>query len=215
MKLTVKAAGKPPKEALDYFRRKKLAPDLDLYTVWREEHGYAFTVAGVVARDLLEGFRAAVETALAEGVTYAEFAKAENIERVMSALGWWSVGEDGKKPQPPHRLRIVYDTNMRVARAAGQWTRITRTKDALPYLVYELGPSAVHRPVHVSWEGTVLPVDDPWWGTHMTPNGYGCKCRVRQISRSEAEGLGVADQAPAGAPDDGWDYNPGDAPRPL
>lgn len=215
MRVKVRAAGNVPQEALDYFRKKKLAPDLDLDTVWGEEHNFAFTVAGVVARDILEGFRVAVDRAIAEGVTFEEFAKDENIKRVMSALGWWSVSESGKTPPVPHRLRIVYDTNMRVARAAGQWARIQRTKDALPFLVYELGPSSVHRPVHVSWEGTVLQADDPWWNTHMTPNGYGCKCRVRQISRSEAETLGISERAPDGQPDEGWDHNPGAEPRPL
>jgi len=213
VKFTVKPAGNVPKEALDYFRRKKLAPDLELETVWGEEHNVAFTVAGVMARDILEGFRLAVDRALASGLTFEEFAKDENIERVMSSLGWWSVGEDGKKPPPPHRLRIVYDTNMRVARAAGQWERIQRTKTALPYLTYELGPSAKHREVHVTWEGTTLPADDPWWATHMTPNGYGCKCRVRQVSRTEAEDLGISERAPAGDPDPGWDHNPGAEPR--
>ena len=37
---------------------------------------------------------------------------------------------------------------MRVARAAGQWARIQRTKEARPYLVYELGPAEKHRPLH-------------------------------------------------------------------
>lgn len=212
MKFTVKAAGNAPKEALDYFRRKELAPDLDMDEVWGEEHDYAFAVANVAGRDLLEGFRSAVEAAIAEGLTYEQFSG--RLDDVLDALGWWVA--DPAKPDAktaPHRLRVVYDTNLRVARAAGQWTRVQRTKSALPYLTYSLGPSARHRPVHETWAGTTLPVDDDWWSSHMPPNGYGCKCRVRQISRSEADDLGVSSAPPAGDPDPGWDHNPGQAPR--
>ena len=36
----------------------------------------------------------------------------------------------------PGRLQTIFSANMRSARAAGQWDRIQRTKDALPYLLY-------------------------------------------------------------------------------
>ena len=87
----------------------------------------------------------------------------------------------------PRRLKTIFRANLRTARAAGQWNRAERTKAALPYLLYELGPSREHREEHVAWHGTLLPIDDPWWETHMPPNGWGCKCRVRQVSRAEAE----------------------------
>jgi hypothetical protein len=89
----------------------------------------------------------------------------------------------------PRRLKTIFRANLRTARAAGQWNRAERTKAALPYLLYELGPSREHREEHVAWHGTLLSIDDPWWNTHMPPNGWGCKCRVRQVSRGEAERL--------------------------
>ena len=126
----------------------------------------------------------------------------------MQALGWRGEGE-----KVPWRLRVVYDTNMRVARAAGQWERIGRTADVRPYLVYELGPAEHHREEHKAWAGTVLRVDDAWWATHFPPNGHGCRCHVRQLSEPEAKRKGISDGAPAGAPDAGWDHNPGAAKR--
>ncbi|MDH5184890.1 MAG: phage head morphogenesis protein, partial [Gammaproteobacteria bacterium] len=89
----------------------------------------------------------------------------------------------------PRRLNTIYRANLRSARAAGQWERAQRTKKSHPYLLYELGPSEQHRPEHVAWAGVILPVDDPWWQTHMPPNGWGCKCRVRQVSKREHERL--------------------------
>lgn len=87
------------------------------------------------------------------------------------------------------RLRTIYDTNMRTARSAGQWDRIQRTKRAMPYLLYTLGPSREHRAEHLKWADLCLPVDDPFWQTHIGPNGWGCKCGVRQVSKYEYDQL--------------------------
>jgi hypothetical protein len=81
------------------------------------------------------------------------------------------------------RLRTIYDTNMRTARSAGQWDRIQRTKRAMPYLLYTLGPSREHRAEHLKWANLCLP-DDPFWQTHIGPNGWGCKCGVRRSANT-------------------------------
>lgn len=206
MKVTADTPGPLPKEAIDYFKRKKLQPDIDLEDAYAEEHAEAFRVAGVIAEDLLEGLRAAVERALEEGLPFKDFAA--GLDDVLQVLGWR--GKDGK---PPNRLRVVYETNMRVARAAGQWARIQRTAEDRPYLTYLLGPSEHHRPLHETWAGTTLRISDAWWSTHMPPNGFGCKCHVRQLGEAEAKRRGVSTSAPAGAPDAGWENNPGAATR--
>lgn len=206
MKVTTQDAGPVPAEALEYFRRKKLEPDLDLEEAWQQEHVESFRVAGVVAEDLLAGLRDAVDQALEKGLTFEQFR--DGLDDVIKALGWLGEGE-----KVPRRLRLVYETNMRVARAAGQWQRIQRTAEARPYLLYALGPAERHRPTHEAWAGTVLPIDDPFWATHFPPNGYGCKCHVRQLGEPEARRKGVSSSAPGGAPDPGWDNNPGAASR--
>lgn len=45
----------------------------------------------------------------------------------------------------------------------------------------------------------MLPVDDPWWDTHYPPNGWRCRCRVRQLGYRDLGryGLQVADKAPS------------------
>ena len=91
----------------------------------------------------------------------------------------------------PWRLGTIYRTNRRAAHAAGQWARILRTAKALPYLLYSLGPNRDH---HVAIAGTILPFDAPFWHTRFPPNGWGCKCRVRQISSRERERL-LTDEA--------------------
>ena len=226
--------GPVPREALDYFRGKGFQPAFSWLDVWREEHAWAFSVAKAVRQDLLVDLRDGVDRALAEGRTFREFSK--DLTPILQEQGWWGRKKvrDPKTDKlveaelgSPRRLKIIYDANLRTARAAGQWERIQRTTATHPYLLYELGPSEQHRPEHVAWAGTLLRADDPWWRTHYPPNGWGCKCRVRQVSRREAERLGGATERPASPPvewtnkrtgkvhrvprgiDPGWDYNPG------
>ena len=195
--------GPVPREALDYFRAKDLRPGFDHRDVWGAEHAHAFTVAKAVQLDILDDMREAVEAALAEGKTFRQFSK--DLTPILQKKGWWGekeqidpkIGEERRvRLGSPRRLRTIYRSNLRAARAAGQWQRIQRTKDTHPYLLYELGPSERHRPQHVAWAGTLLPADDPWWQTHYPPNGWGCKCRVRQISRREAERRGGVTKPP-------------------
>jgi hypothetical protein len=62
--------------------------------------------------------------------------------------------------------------------------------------MYRTGPSVKHRKEHESWNGLVLPKNDPWWDSHFPPNGWGCKCYTRAVTESqrkkyEAEGIPV------------------------
>ncbi len=191
-----KPQGVVPKEAISFFKSKKLKPSFDYRDVWREEHAIAFTVAKAVKLDILQDIQSELQKSLSSGETFAQFKK--NLTPILQKKGWWGKREmidpetgEQKLVQlgSPRRLKVIYDNNMRTARAAGQWERIQRTKKALPYLIYELGPSREHRPEHQSWAGIILPVDHPFWKTHFTPNGYGCKCRIRQITQREYDRL--------------------------
>lgn len=231
--------GPVPREALAYFRAKGYQVGFDHRDVWRQEHAHAFTVAKAMTLDLLRDIREAVDAALAEGKTYREFAR--ELTPILQARGWWGRAEmtDPVTGQPvlaqlgsPRRLQTIYRVNLRTARAAGQWERIQRTKALLPYLLYRLGPSREHRPEHRRWNGLILPADHPWWAVHYPPNGWGCKCHVRQISRREYQRLadsgGTLTEPPDLGPDrewtnkrtgavervapgidPGWDYHPG------
>ena len=142
--------------------------------------------------DILEAIYKAVIEAAAEDLTLRQFQK--SLTPVLQKKGWWGVkplrypvtgGMVEARLGSPRRLRVIYDTNMRTARAAGQWGRIQRGKRSHPYLIYELGPSREHRDEHVAWQGLILPVDHPFWEAHYPPNGWGCKCRVRAITQAE------------------------------
>ena len=195
--------GPVPREALDFFDAKDLRPGFDHRDVSGAEHAAAFTVAKAVQLDILDDIRAALRDHLAEGKTFESFKR--ELEPVLRKKGWWGRKaaidpRTGKAAEAqlgsPARLRTIFRANLRAARAAGQWERVQRTKRQLPYLLYRLGPSEEHRAEHVAWDGTLLPADDPWWSDHMPPNGWGCKCWVRQVSEAEARKLGGATARP-------------------
>ncbi|MCX5512270.1 hypothetical protein C3941_09375 [Kaistia algarum] len=187
----------PAPEVLSYFEGKQLAPRFSWLDVWGEEHASAFTVAKATELELLTAFRDSIRAALEKGQGLETW-KA-GIEPELRRLGWWGrrpvidpTGQD--KPRmvdfsSPRRLKNLFWSNMNSARAAGQWDRIQRTKRALPYLLYVRTTAAEPRQEHLTWVGVILPADDPFWRTHFPPNGWGCKCTVRQITRRERERL--------------------------
>ena len=189
----------PPEEAVAFFRQKGFAIGFDYRDVWQDQHQAAFTVAKVMQLDLLKDIRAEVDRALSEGTTLRDFE-----QRLMPTLqdkGWWGrkvmsdpvTGEDTEvQLGSPRRLKTIYDTNLRAAHTEGQWERIQARKDAFPYLEYDGNNSQQPRHVHSSWDGMVLPVDDPFWLSHLPIKEYGCKCRVIARTGRQVERLGKA-----------------------
>jgi uncharacterized protein with gpF-like domain len=229
-----KPPGDPPKRAVDYFRKKGIKPSFNYRSVWGKEHAHAFTAAGAMADELLEALREEVDRSLDEGLTFEDFKK--ELKPKLERMGWWGEREitDPKTGRTrtvnfgsPSRLEKIYFHNMRTSRVVGQWARTQRTKDVLPFLVYQLGPAEKHRDLHVQWDGTMLPADDSWWLDHMPPNGWNCHCHVRQLGPREVEkrggesrrppsrdveminpSTGKKEMVPVGI-DPGWNYNPG------
>ena len=198
-----KVPSEPSPEVLRYFTEKKLKPTFDWREVWGQEHAHAFTVAKSTGFDILGDVNKSLESAIREGKTFKTFR--DELEPLLRKKGWW-----GKKPLidpetgelvkaqlgSPRRLKVIYEANVRTARAAGQWQRSQRTKAVMPNFEYRLGPSERHRPHHVALQGTILPVDDVFWHTHFPPNGWGCKCWLKQLTRSGTEKKGGISQRP-------------------
>jgi SPP1 gp7 family putative phage head morphogenesis protein len=194
-----------PQEALKFFRAKGLKASFAWQDVWQTEHDAAFTVAKIADVDLLADVRAAVDKAIAEGQSLAEFSKA--LKPRLVEAGWWGKAEmvdpqsgESKLVQlgSPRRLRTIFETNMQTAYSAGDWAQIQENKEEAPYLMYDAVIDGRTRPQHRAWDGTCLRCDNPWWNTHKPPNGFRCRCGVIQLSREQAiaMGLSVEDKAP-------------------
>jgi len=128
--------------------------------------------------------------------------------------GWWGRQEmrdpdtgETREVQlgSPRRLKVIYDTNLRTAYAAGHWARIDANKRSAPYVLYSAILDGRTRAQHRAWNGKVLRADDPWWKTHTPPNGWNCRCTVVQLSERDLRKLGKTgpDEAPP-APTREW-----------
>lgn len=190
----------PSPEVSAYLREKGLRPGFSHSEVWGQEHAHAFTVAKAVQADVLATLKESLQWAIDHGIPYDTWAR--ELKPELQRKGWWGqvdmahpgTGEvKARELGSPRRLRVIYDSNIRSARAAGQWERGQRTKAVLPFYLYQLGPSINHRAEHAAREGMIRPVDDPIWSAWFPPNGWGCKCWVRQITRHEAERRGISE----------------------
>ena len=201
--MAVAFPGPAPKFAIDFIKSKRLHPEFGS-DIAPEEHAIAFMAAKAVEVEVLAAIQSAVTDSLEGGGTLSQFRK--ELTPRLQELGWWGEKEaedpaSGEKRMAqlgsPWRLKTIWESNLRSARAAGQWDRAMKSRATHPYAVYELGPSAEHRPEHQAWAGTLLPLDHAWWKSHWPPNGWGCKCRVRVVSEAEARRLGGVTDAPA------------------
>ena len=53
--------------------------------------------------------------------------------------------------------------------------------------MYRVGPSKVHRPEHLAFDGLILDKNDKFWLSHNPPNGWGCKCYTVAVSKARKE----------------------------
>ena len=182
----------PPEEAIAFFRDKELLTSFAWQDVWKAEHEIAFTVAKMADLDLLADVRDAVDEAIADGTTLADFKR--RLIPLMEKAGWWGVQEQedpltGQKQLvqlgSPRRLETIFRTNMAMSYSAGEWQQIEETAEEAPYLMYDAVDDNRTREQHRAWNGTVLRWDDPWWQTHRPPNGWNCRCSVIQLGRYE------------------------------
>jgi len=219
----------PFEEAIQYFKGKVKLPTERWDDLWQGMHSRAFVVAGGMRDDMLADMHQAVNKGIAEGTTLTEFRK--DFDKIVERYGWQYKG--GRN----WRTAVIFNTNLSTAYHAGHYKQMTdpAVLKARPYWRYIRSNSANPREQHRGWHNTVLPADDPWWDTHYTPNGWGCKCGVVSLSERQVERLverakntahpvkrsappaeyyewtdkaGKTHRIPKGI-DPGWDYNVG------
>jgi hypothetical protein len=168
---------------------------------WQEEHAAHFTVAKIAKIDLLTSVYRSLDDVIRNGGTFEQWQA--NLLPELRKHGWWGVVQDEAltgTAEPvvvnERRLRTIYRTNIRMSMAAGRWRKYQREKALFPYLRYRSDHFRKHpRLNHKSWHGIILPVDHPAWQWMFPPNGWGCNCRVEQVSeaRMRREGWKVSE----------------------
>ncbi|MEW6115367.1 MAG: phage minor head protein [Nitrospirota bacterium] len=183
------AIGLPPEKAIEYFKSKGYTFSWDWWDTWQEAHAKAFTVAKVMRMDILQDIRGMVQKSLNEGLTLQEFRK--QLTTRLQAKGWWGkkmiMDAEGKASEvqlgSPRRLRTIYQTNLQTAYMAGRYKEFMENIDDRPYWQYVAVMDSRTRPAHAALHGKVFRYDDPFWNSHYPPNGWGCRCRVRALSK--------------------------------
>lgn len=197
--------GLPPEQAIEYFQAKGYAITWDWRELWQEAQARAFTVAKVMNTEILNDIRGALDDALNNGTTFADFEK--NLTPVLQAKGWWGktdhvntlTGETGTAQLgSPRRLKTIYQTNLQTAYMAGRYKSMMASTDSHPYWQYVAVLDGRTRPTHRAMNGRVFRYDDALWDSHYPPNGFNCRCRVSPLSADAIERDGVTVQSSEG-----------------
>jgi len=157
---------------------------------WRDlgvdEYARAFTAARTAGMNIIDDLYYAFADTIERGGTEKDFAKL--VVPTLREKGWLR----GDERAIARRVDLIYDTNLRVARGAGQWDRIQRGKRALPYLrAATARDERVRHPPksqdsdHRAWDGIILPVDHPFWTRWWPPLGFRCRCTIIPMTRSQ------------------------------
>lgn len=185
---------RPFKEKLQYLKKKVPLPTKAHDDIQAAQHDHAFMVAGANNRAITEDFFKAILAAEENGETLRDFQK--RFDEIVERHGWDYNGSRG------WRSKLIYETNMRQAYNAGREAQFADPafRERHPYIMYRHSGAENYRPEHKSWDGLVLPADDPWWSRHSPSNGYGCKCKKFAVSERYLKRLGKS--GPDAAPGD-------------
>lgn len=210
----------PFEEAIEAFRELlPLTPD-EFYAIADEARALAFTVSHVMQMDVLVDMHNAIEKAISEGETLADFRN--RIDEIFETRGWTAPPDF-----TPWRLETIFRTNVQTAYTTGRYKQMVAQKGAFPFWEYDAVNDSRTRPSHAALDGKIFPADDPFWDTWYPPNGYNCRCGVNPVSKHEAGDEKIETDDPTGQliepvdpvtgekmparqllPDPGWDHNP-------
>ena len=83
-------------------------------------------------------------------------------------------------------LEAEHEFAIHSAQAAAQWADIMEDGDEYDLQYCTAGDNDV-RPEHAALEGVTLPPSDSFWMMYMPPNGWRCRCLVKQVIKGKYE----------------------------
>jgi uncharacterized protein with gpF-like domain len=187
----------PLGEALEYWRDKVAMTPEEFYALAAEARAKAFTVTGIARMDMIEDVKAALDTALEQGITLRDFKKM--IGDVIEAAGW-----------PGYRVATIFNTNVQGAYNNGRYAQQI-DPDVLehrPWWQFLHTPGQANpRLDHMAHDGEVRRADDPWWDVWYPHKGslgdwWNCKCSARTLSDDELSEFGLTPLGMDGEPRD-------------
>jgi SPP1 gp7 family putative phage head morphogenesis protein len=157
-----------PKEAIDYFKRKKIVSKSRFNKLEADARHAAFTVGGVYRQDVLQGFHREITRALETGATQRETVK--RFKSILAGAGHEQLGD--------FHLETVFRTNMGMAYGVGRRRGMEEVTDDLPYWTYHAVGDDRTRPTHQALDGVTLRFDNEFWASHYPQWEFNCRCSV-------------------------------------
>lgn len=184
------------KASIEWAQSRNVMLPIDYYGMRQAgARARAFSVTGLTMLDQIQHVRDSLASTMEAGGTMKEWQE--------------GIRASGKVPAlPAHRLENIFRTNLQSHYMAGRCSAIERHKKSRPYLMYSAINDSRTRPAHAKMHGTILPVGHPWWGQHLPPNGFMCRCTAIGLTEAEAKRRGISEIPPEQAPPDkGWEYS--------
>ena len=191
-------ANVPFQEAIDYFKRKGIVSAEEWDALAENYRHRAF-------------YAAQLGTANEMSVAYDEVLRGieegRSTQEVVQTLRQRLQGPVGQPSYSRSYLRSLFDQNVANAYAYGRTQRQERTRDVRPYGRYvTMGDSRV-RPAHAAINGTILPLDDPWWSINNPGLAYACRCTRTTLDQDtiDRRGWKINEESPPNVADPGFD----------
>lgn len=189
-----------PKDAVRFLQAKGAQISGNWTEMLDGQHARAFTVANVTKLDVLQDIQDSLAKALKSGQTIQQWK--DGLIPELQRKGWWQrqgttaelqaagrVDAQGviAKGLTPHRLKTIFQTNMQSAYMAGRYEQMIEQAEERPYWQYVAILDGKTRPAHRALNGRVFRYDDAGWAAFYPPNGFNCRCRVRNFTKLEIE----------------------------
>ncbi|MCK5740573.1 MAG: minor capsid protein [Chlorobi bacterium] len=172
-----------PEKAVEYFEEKGIKISGNWQEIADACKENAFTLSRVKSLDLLTDFKNALETALKEGHSAAEFR--QNIKNMLQDKGWLAKQETPDNLKSAHRLNNIYRTNMQNAFSAGRYKQSMGDQDAFPYVIFY---STIDKKTTKECDflhKKAMSLDDAKLNKFYPPGHY--QCRRRAVSADSAD----------------------------
>jgi SPP1 gp7 family putative phage head morphogenesis protein len=189
----------PPKKALEFLKELGIEPAWSWDDMIADARKRSFIISKVMAADVLQDVKTEIESAVADGMPFADFKK--KVRERLAARGW--LGERPvKDPETgktvgvdistPYRLELIFRQNTQDALNAGRYVGQLENITTRPYGQYSAIRDRRTTSQCLNRDGVILPLDDPWWDENYPANHFRCRARVTTLSESQLERRGLA-----------------------
>jgi SPP1 gp7 family putative phage head morphogenesis protein len=182
-----------PQEAIEFFRRKSTLTEDQFKSLSEQNHAKAFTLAGVADIDVLVAAYDSLDSALAEGTSFADW-KSEIGEQLEASWG-------GTVANPGARLETIFRTSLQSSYMAGRHAQAMEGKEDRMYgmldVVEDSSTSEICGDLDDAIGGQALEIDDPALQAAWPPNHFNCRSQIITLTEAEAREMGINDDPPS------------------